>query len=170
MNVIELLIAKSIATEGSHMHLVLNLGGPDKVSRADMADVVAEVQGYNKEFVKRVSALSVSIRNVIGTTIILFNSRPLSMRAVQNWSQMEMPQLAGIFFPIDEPSCYDVTRFFETGFHLYLWSIMQVNRGVASPSDISMDIRNLVAEVGINLTSFVTGVALTLHSTPSSLE
>ncbi|CAK9276131.1 unnamed protein product [Sphagnum jensenii] len=103
VNVIELLIAKSIATEGSHMHLVLNLGGPDKVSRADMADVVAEVQGYNKEFVKRVSALS-------------------------------------------------------------------VNRGVASPSDISMDIRNLVAEVGINLTSFVTGVALTLHLTPSSLE
>lgn len=47
---------------------------------------------------------------------------------------------------------------------------MQVNRGVASPSDISMDIRNLVAEVGINLTSFATGVALTLHSTPSSLE
>jgi hypothetical protein len=84
-----------------------------------------------------------------------------------------MPQLAGtvgIFFPIDKTSCCDVTRFFKTGFHLYLWSTMQVNRGVASPSDISMDIRNLVAEVGINLTSFATGVALTLHSTPSSLE
>jgi hypothetical protein len=84
-----------------------------------------------------------------------------------------MPQLAGtvgIFFPIDEPSCRDATRLFKTGFHLYLWSTMQVNRGVASPSDISMDIRNLVAEVGINLTSFVTGVALTLHSTPSSSE
>ncbi len=93
VNVIELLIAKSIATEGSHMHLVLNLGGPDKVSRADMADVVAEVQGYNKEFVKRVSALSVSTRNLIGTTIILFNSRPLSMRAVQNWSQMKCHNL-----------------------------------------------------------------------------
>ncbi len=103
MNVIELLIAKSIATEGIHMHLVLNLGGPDKVSRADMADVVAEVQGYNKEFVKRVSALSVSTRNVIGTTIILFNSMPLSMIAVQKWSQMKchnLQELMEFFFPL----------------------------------------------------------------------
>jgi hypothetical protein len=32
-----------------------------------------------------------------------------------------MPQLAGtvgIFFPIDEPSCCDATRFLKTGFSL----------------------------------------------------
>ncbi len=119
MNVIELLIAKSIATEGSHMHLVLNLGGPDKVSRADMADVVAEVQGYNKEFVKRVSALSVSTRNLIGTTI-----RAVQFHALVNESSTklvpdEMPQLAGtvgIFFPIDEPSVVMLQGFLKPEF------------------------------------------------------
>ena len=59
VHVIELLIAKN-TRELQPMHLLLNLGGPTRVSRADMADTVADVRGYDKALVKRVSSLSVS--------------------------------------------------------------------------------------------------------------
>lgn len=45
----------------------------------------------------------------------------------------------------------------------YPWRL-KVNRGVASPPDISMDISKIVAELGISLTDFVTGAALTFKS------
>lgn len=45
----------------------------------------------------------------------------------------------------------------------YPW-LLKVNRGVASPPDISMDISKIVAELGVSLTDFATGVALTFSS------
>lgn len=42
------------------MQLVLNAGGPDRISRVQMAEAVAKVRGYNTSFIKSVSASSVS--------------------------------------------------------------------------------------------------------------
>ncbi|PKI45405.1 hypothetical protein CRG98_034210 [Punica granatum] len=46
-------------TEGKQMRLLLNAGGPDRVSRAQMAETVAHVRGYNTSLIKQVSASSV---------------------------------------------------------------------------------------------------------------
>lgn len=47
------------------MKLLLNAGGPDRVSRAQMAETVAHVRGYDTSFIKKVSASSVSIYGVL---------------------------------------------------------------------------------------------------------
>ena len=41
------------------MQLVLNVGGPNRLSRVEMAETVAEIRGHNKSLIKRVSASSV---------------------------------------------------------------------------------------------------------------
>lgn len=46
--------------EGKQMKLLLNVGGPDRVSRVQMAETVAHVRGYNTSLIKQVSASSVS--------------------------------------------------------------------------------------------------------------
>jgi dTDP-4-dehydrorhamnose reductase len=99
VRVVELLIAKH--ADGG-MKLVLNLGGPDRLSRSDMADIVAQVRGYKMELVNRVSTLS-------------------------------------------------------------------MDRGVVSPVDTSMDVTKLVAVLGITLTDFATGIALTFNDKTSVL-
>lgn len=43
------------------MQLLLNLGGPDRVSRVQMAEAVAESRGYNTSLINAVSASSVGI-------------------------------------------------------------------------------------------------------------
>lgn len=43
------------------MKLLLNAGGPDRVSRVQMAEAVAHVRGYDTSLIKQVSASSVSI-------------------------------------------------------------------------------------------------------------
>lgn len=43
------------------MQLLLNVGGPDRVSRVEMAEAVADIRGYNNSLIKSVSASSVSI-------------------------------------------------------------------------------------------------------------
>jgi hypothetical protein len=45
-----------------------------------------------------------------------------------------------------------------------LHGVPQVNRGVVSPPDISMDVSKLVAELNFKLTGFAAGVAMTLNS------
>lgn len=77
--------------------MLLNVGGPDRVSRVQMAEVVSQLKGYGSSSIKSVSAIS-------------------------------------------------------------------VNRGVASPADISMDVSKVVKLLGINLTPFKDGVQLTLES------
>ncbi|KAL0412002.1 UNVERIFIED_CONTAM: dTDP-4-dehydrorhamnose reductase [Sesamum latifolium] len=76
--------------------LLLNGGGPDRVSRVQMAEAVAHVRGYSTSLIKPVSASS-------------------------------------------------------------------VDRGVKSPSDISMDITKLIQTIGISPTSYMDGVRLTLE-------
>lgn len=46
--------------EGEQMHLLLNVGGPDRVSRLQMAESVADIRRYNNSLIKSVSASSVS--------------------------------------------------------------------------------------------------------------
>ncbi|KAF3796215.1 Methionine adenosyltransferase 2 subunit beta [Nymphaea thermarum] len=94
VDVILRLIKKSIPN-GEDMQLLLNVGGPDRVSRVQMAEAVAAIKGYDISLIKPVPAAS-------------------------------------------------------------------VNRGVISPSDISMDISRLVEVLGISPVSFRDGVKLTL--------
>lgn len=47
--------------EGKQMQLLLNVGGPDRVSRVQMAEVVADIRGYSTSLIKPVSASSVCV-------------------------------------------------------------------------------------------------------------
>ena len=47
--------------DGKKMQLLLNVGGPDRLSRVQMAEVVARVRGYDASLIKQVSASSVSV-------------------------------------------------------------------------------------------------------------
>lgn len=49
------------AAEGKQMQLVLNAGGPDRVSRVQMAEAVAQFRGYDTSLIQPVSASSVCI-------------------------------------------------------------------------------------------------------------
>lgn len=45
--------------DGEHMRLLLNVGGPDRVSRVQMAEAVANFRGYDTSLIKPVPASSV---------------------------------------------------------------------------------------------------------------
>ncbi|KAK8963197.1 hypothetical protein KSP40_PGU012977 [Platanthera guangdongensis] len=97
VSVISTLTKNVIEIDGNQMKLVLNVGGPDRLSRAQMAEAVADYRGYDCSLIKPVSASS-------------------------------------------------------------------INRGVASPADISMDVSRLVRLLGINPISFKDGVRFTLEN------
>uniref|UniRef100_A0A8R7TZG2 Uncharacterized protein n=1 Tax=Triticum urartu TaxID=4572 RepID=A0A8R7TZG2_TRIUA len=46
--------------DGKKNQVLLNVGGPDRVSKLQMAESVAEVRGYNKSIIKSVPAASVN--------------------------------------------------------------------------------------------------------------
>ncbi|PSS24356.1 Methionine adenosyltransferase 2 subunit beta like [Actinidia chinensis var. chinensis] len=46
-------------SEGKQMQVLLNIGGPDRVSRAQMAEAVAHIRGYNNSLITPVSASTV---------------------------------------------------------------------------------------------------------------
>ncbi|KAI3693353.1 hypothetical protein L6452_33188 [Arctium lappa] len=46
-------------SDGKKMRLLLNVGGPDRLSRVQMAEVVARVRGYDTSLIKPVSASSI---------------------------------------------------------------------------------------------------------------
>ncbi|KAF9602597.1 hypothetical protein IFM89_030203 [Coptis chinensis] len=91
-----LALIKMWILDGKQMQLLYNVCGPDRLSRAQMAEAVASVRGYNTSLINPVSASS-------------------------------------------------------------------VNRGVQSPSDISMDISRLVQQLGVAPISYKGGVKLTLE-------
>ncbi|KAL8162515.1 hypothetical protein V2J09_014004 [Rumex salicifolius] len=96
-----LALAEKWLSDGKQMKLLLNLGGPDRLSRVQMAETVADIRGYDSSLINAVSA---------GT----------------------------------------------------------VDRGVKSPSDISMDISKLVETLGILPTPYKDAVKSTLESADSS--
>ncbi|KAL1213625.1 hypothetical protein V5N11_000694 [Cardamine amara subsp. amara] len=53
------LIDRWVVSDDKQMQLVLNAGGPERLSRVQMAQVVAEVRGYDLSLIKHVSASSV---------------------------------------------------------------------------------------------------------------
>ncbi|KAK9116362.1 hypothetical protein Sjap_015309 [Stephania japonica] len=59
VSIILTLITKCFS-EGRHMQLLLNVGGPDRVSRVQMAEAVASVRGYNSSLINPISASSVN--------------------------------------------------------------------------------------------------------------
>lgn len=95
-------LAKSWLSDGKKIQVLLNIGGPDRVSRLQMAESVANVRGYSHSTIKSVPASS-------------------------------------------------------------------VNRGVASPPDISMDITKLTQMLGIQPITFHDGVRATLDAEASTL-
>lgn len=56
--------------DGEPMQLFLNVGGPDRLSRLEMAKSVATYRGYDLSLIKSVSASSVSLK--LGTTANLY--------------------------------------------------------------------------------------------------
>ncbi|KAI5058070.1 hypothetical protein GOP47_0026240 [Adiantum capillus-veneris] len=56
--VVELLLRKQ--EKESTLQLLLNVGGPERLSRAEMAEVVAEVRGFDKSLITDISAASVN--------------------------------------------------------------------------------------------------------------
>ncbi|MFS7925005.1 putative rmlD-like substrate binding domain, NAD(P)-binding domain superfamily [Helianthus anomalus] len=58
VNIIRILTDRWIS-DGKKSQLVLNVGGPNRLSRAEMAETVARVRGYNTSLVKSVSASSI---------------------------------------------------------------------------------------------------------------
>lgn len=46
---------------GLRLQLLLNVGGPERLSRAEMAEAVAEVRGFDKALIKHIPAASVRI-------------------------------------------------------------------------------------------------------------
>lgn len=59
VNTILALIQKWIS-DGNQIKLVLNVGGPDRLSRAEMAEAVADYRGYDRSLIKPVSASSIN--------------------------------------------------------------------------------------------------------------
>ncbi|KAG5410515.1 hypothetical protein IGI04_006834 [Brassica rapa subsp. trilocularis] len=53
------LIDRWVLSDDKQMRLVLNAGGPDRLSRVQMAEVVAQVRGHDLSLIKHVSASSV---------------------------------------------------------------------------------------------------------------
>ncbi|KAD4178070.1 hypothetical protein E3N88_26661 [Mikania micrantha] len=58
VNIIRILSQRWIS-DGKKSQLLLNVGGPSRVSRAQMAETVARVRGYNTSLIKPVSASSI---------------------------------------------------------------------------------------------------------------
>ena len=61
MSILMILTIKIVEPEGKQMQLLLNVGGPDRVSRVQMAEAAADFRGYNTLLIKAVSASSVCI-------------------------------------------------------------------------------------------------------------
>ncbi|KAG7553442.1 NAD(P)-binding domain superfamily [Arabidopsis thaliana x Arabidopsis arenosa] len=59
VNITLKLIDRWVVSDEKQMQLVLNAGGPERLSRVQMAQVVAEVRGYDMSLIKHVSASSV---------------------------------------------------------------------------------------------------------------
>ncbi|CAL9194912.1 unnamed protein product [Musa hybrid cultivar] len=62
-------LSKKWISDGKQMQLLLNVGGPNRVSRFQMAETVARIRGYNHSLIKSVSASSVN-RGVISPSDI----------------------------------------------------------------------------------------------------
>ncbi|KAF2560190.1 hypothetical protein F2Q70_00016612 [Brassica cretica] len=59
VSIILRLIDRWVLSDDKQMRLVLNAGGPDRLSRVQMAEVVAQVRGHDLSLIKHVSASSV---------------------------------------------------------------------------------------------------------------
>jgi hypothetical protein len=139
------------------MQLLLNVGGPDRVSRVQMAEAVAQFRGYDTSFIKPVSASSVSAMLNQGFKLFVFSFNVILVKPFYLSFDVNMSSLLTQYHLSSRLSLIvlycDALKFFI---------IFQVDRGVKSPADISMDITRLVQTLNINPVSFKDGVKLTL--------
>lgn len=73
---IQLLMAKHFAAgvQQQHpLHLLLNVGGPDRLSRAAMAETVARVGGYDTKLVRRVSSQTAVSGTLTPSLLFMFH-------------------------------------------------------------------------------------------------
>lgn len=170
--------------DGEPMQLLLNVGGPDRVSRFQMAEAVAQIRGYNTSLIKAVSASSVS-KNICECVIFLHDTSTWHCFLVHLLSSAELLHsyfhlhlLTICLSPAKQilpHACWKHslptptptnTQLFPLSMlynclKLESW-IFQVDRGVKSPADISMDVSRLIQKLGIYPVSFIDGVKLTL--------
>ncbi|XP_020598000.1 uncharacterized protein LOC110037639 [Phalaenopsis equestris] len=87
VNVI-LALTKKWISDGNQIKLVLNVGGPDRLSRLQMAEAVADYRGYDRSLIKPVSASSINrgvkspadISMDIGRLIEVLRINPISFK------------------------------------------------------------------------------------------
>ncbi|XP_071688704.1 uncharacterized protein [Rutidosis leptorrhynchoides] len=93
VNIIQVL-ADRWFSDGEKIQLVLNVGGPDRLSRVQMAEVVARVRGYNTSLIKPVSAssidrgvkspadISMDITKLVNNTLFLLEIKDLRTNVI----------------------------------------------------------------------------------------
>lgn len=96
--------------EGKQMQLLLNTGGPDRVSRVQMAEAVACARGYSTSLINPVSASSVwSYKDLC--------SQPLLFRLLENSKDLFMLLSAfncsSISLYLGRPWCQVTSRYFH---------------------------------------------------------
>lgn len=70
-------------SDGNQMKLVLNVCGPDRLSRAQMAEAVADYRGYDRSLIKPVSASSIDRGVVSPADISMDTSRLVRMLGIK---------------------------------------------------------------------------------------
>ncbi|MCL7046614.1 hypothetical protein MKW94_027391 [Papaver nudicaule] len=91
-----LTLSKKWISDKKQMKLLLNVGGPDRLSRLQMAEAVATVRGYSTSLLKRVSASSVN-RGVNSPADISMDISKLA----QTLGMQPTPYLDGVRLTLD---------------------------------------------------------------------
>lgn len=92
--------------EKEPMQLLLNVGGPDRVSRVQMAEAVAHIRGYNLSLIKSVSSSTVSN---IGLTLHWH----LHARAQTNFQKKSLYLLASVVSSCLNGKIHDISICFH---------------------------------------------------------
>ncbi|CAI5460066.1 unnamed protein product [Closterium sp. Yama58-4] len=126
--------------QGQRVALTLNVGGPDRLSRADMAAVVARVRGY-----------------------LVPASTPTAADggAVDDSAAAAAADCAGTATSGDGGGGVRRSASSESDLIIRVPAASMANRGVASPPDISMNTQLIQRELSLSLTPFEQAVQLT---------
>ncbi|GJP44679.1 hypothetical protein CLOM_g4044 [Closterium sp. NIES-68] len=150
------------ALAGHRFALTLNAGGPDRLSRADMAAVVARIRGYllpGASSTGPSAAAAGAAASGSGSAIV----RTCVSREGDLITRAPAASMAnrGVASPADISMD---TQLIQHELSPSLTPFTHANRGVASPADISMDTQLIQHELLLALTPFEDAVRLTLSA------
>ncbi|CAI5986095.1 unnamed protein product [Closterium sp. NIES-65] len=128
--------------QGERVALTLNVGGPNRLSRADMAAVVARVRGY-------------LVPTSTSTAAHVAADAAYSAAAAAGTAGSAGTAASGN----DDNARTCVSR--ERDLITRVPAASMANRGVASPADISMETQRIQRELSLSLTPFEQAVRLT---------